>query len=371
MPNALVTAKADPQLVNTTSLRLLKLLRWLMVSPCSLATLQHYFLDDVDTQKKLSEDTIGLYLNTLRQLGCHIERPLKRNNHCYTLVSHPFKPVLDATQQKAVAQLKQQTHPHLPPMAILTLDDALATLLGDDAMQAIFTHSRTLDYRPYKGLIGELFALVGQGWITVSYQSPKQGLTRFDFAVDDVVYDKGVLYACGKRNDKAGVSRLRVERIHSVESALQSSPSSPLKQPSQYQPDSIHASQWVACYLSVEASSGGEWGVLSNQHWQSSLALWQDCLSGEATIKPIAPGWVLWSAPVSDMFVLRQHLLQWPGAVQVLSPATFVLEWQQELEAMAALYGVVGSQPHMPTTTKHLMAQPISSAPSSESFLLG
>ncbi|MDH4379370.1 MAG: WYL domain-containing protein [Vampirovibrionales bacterium] len=340
MPPTPVLSKADPQLMNTTSLRLLKLLRWLILSPCSLAMLQQYFLEDVDTQKKLSEDTIGLYLNTLRQMGCEIERPVKRNQHCYTLVRHPFKPTVDSQQLKALIQFKQHAEEHLPPLAILTLDDALATLLGEETMQALFTQSRALDYRPYKALIEELKDALGQGWVNLSYQSPKQGLTSFPFCLDDFLYDKGVLYAQGKRGDKPGDSRLRVERIVTLQSLQDIKAKSQAVSDQRLAPSSLsvqdlftHHTQ-VTCYLSVEES-----GNLPKQHWQSTVALWQDCVAGSATIKPIAPCWILWSATVTDIFVLTQHLLQWPGVVQILSPAQFAMDWQKELCAMAALYG--------------------------------
>jgi hypothetical protein len=308
--------------------------------------LQQYFLEDVDTQKKLSEDTIGLYLNTLRQMGCTIERPVKRNQHCYTLVHHPFKPTVDSLQLKALAQLKQHSEEHLPSLALLTLDDALATLLGEEAMQALFTQSRTLDYRPYKALIEELKGSVGQGWVHLSYQSPKQGLTSFPFCLDDFLYEKGVLYAQGQRSDKTGDSRLRVERIvalqplqdHKVNPYTASDhPLDPTSLPVQ---NLISHHTQVMCYLSVEES-----GNLPKQHWQSTLALWQDCVTGSATIKPIAPCWILWSATVTDTFLLTQHLLQWPGAVQILTPIELSTEWSKELQAMAALYGPLPEVP--------------------------
>lgn len=75
---------------NQVAYRVLKLLQWLAAKPMSLDEINQQFLADPFIAKTVSQDTIGLYMNTLRAIGCEIERPKPKNQFQYSLLQHPF-----------------------------------------------------------------------------------------------------------------------------------------------------------------------------------------------------------------------------------------------------------------------------------------
>jgi hypothetical protein len=92
--------------MNSTAYRIFKLLQWLVHSPLSVDALNRLFVEDPFIGKPLSNDSIWLYINTLKMLGCKIRRPSPRNNFQYELLSHPFGLMLSDRQLQTLAQVK-------------------------------------------------------------------------------------------------------------------------------------------------------------------------------------------------------------------------------------------------------------------------
>ena len=66
------------------------LLQWLLVAPHSIEELQQCYEAHPWCNKRISDDSIRLYLNTLRELGCQIERPTLKNHYRYQLLMQSF-----------------------------------------------------------------------------------------------------------------------------------------------------------------------------------------------------------------------------------------------------------------------------------------
>ena len=76
--------------LNTTAYRIFKLLEWLIEAPLTVKEMNQHFLEDEITGKALSEDSLWLYINTLKHLGCDISRPAPSNGYKHVLNFHPF-----------------------------------------------------------------------------------------------------------------------------------------------------------------------------------------------------------------------------------------------------------------------------------------
>ena len=100
-----MTPSILPSGMNSSAIYLFLLLQWLLEAPHTIEELQDYYLQHPWCGKSLSDDSIRIYLNTLRMLGCEIERPSGKNNFHYHLKGQPFS--LQNPQDIASILLKQ------------------------------------------------------------------------------------------------------------------------------------------------------------------------------------------------------------------------------------------------------------------------
>ena len=86
----------------------------LVEEACSDKEINERLQQDIIGARSLSQDTICIYINTLRTLGCSISRPSKNNDYKYVLKSHPFKLKLDNDEVYTLVEVRKY---------ISTLDD--------------------------------------------------------------------------------------------------------------------------------------------------------------------------------------------------------------------------------------------------------
>ena len=108
--------------LNSTALRIFKLLQWLSIEPLSVDELNQRFQADPLIQKQVSQDSIWLYINTLRELGCEISRPSPSNEFRHELQYHPFGVHLQSDELSSLIQARQMADQVFSYADILHLD---------------------------------------------------------------------------------------------------------------------------------------------------------------------------------------------------------------------------------------------------------
>jgi hypothetical protein len=94
-----------PTGMNSSAIYVFLLLQWLLEAPRTVEDIQANYQEHPWCGKKISDDSIRIYLNTLRMLGCEIERPKGKNKFQYHLKGQPFS--LQNPQNVANVLLKQ------------------------------------------------------------------------------------------------------------------------------------------------------------------------------------------------------------------------------------------------------------------------
>jgi hypothetical protein len=197
-------------LAKTTGYRALKLLSWLEQHPLSRADINAKLQALQPPSLPLSEDGIGLYINTLKAIGCVIERPSAKNQFCFVLRHNPLRTPFSASFQVAPLEqfvaLKQSAVRYLDVQGILDLDALLQGYLqwalpADAAQKAIkqlFERTRSVDYAPYHDRIQLAFrAIETQNLLQLDYLSSQQGLQSHVLLPTGLEYQRGSLYLCG------------------------------------------------------------------------------------------------------------------------------------------------------------------------------
>lgn len=224
MVDDLMDRSGSRRAVNSTAYRIFKLLQWLIESPLTVDALNQRFLDDGNIGKSVSNDSVWLYINTLKALGCVIRRPSPRNGFCYEMISHPFGIELDDRQLETLAQAKIVAQRHFSHQDMLALDGLLKKIVAQgeqcqnpERVENLFRQSRSLDSQECVQRISQIEkAILEDGLLEVSYASPLKGEEVFHFLPESVFYRQGVNYVRGEHPEHAEPSNLRLDRMLSI-----------------------------------------------------------------------------------------------------------------------------------------------------------
>lgn len=93
--------------ISTTGYRIISIFKMLLNKPYSEDEINENLQEDVASCRKLSQDTICIYINTLRQIGCEISRPSKKNDFKYVLKSHPFSLTLAKEEAEGLINIRE------------------------------------------------------------------------------------------------------------------------------------------------------------------------------------------------------------------------------------------------------------------------
>jgi len=93
--------------ISLTAYRIISIFNMLMEEPYTEKEINEQLQHDIAGARSLSQDTIAIYINTLRVLGCKITRPSKSNNFKYEIKSHPFNIELDDNEINLLVKIRK------------------------------------------------------------------------------------------------------------------------------------------------------------------------------------------------------------------------------------------------------------------------
>jgi hypothetical protein len=101
--------------INLTAYRVFRILEMLMQGSLTFEQINNRLLGDPQVKRAISLDTLNLCLNTLRVLGCEIQRPSSRNQWRYTLLKNAFFYPHTLDDQELLLQVVQAIRVFLTP----------------------------------------------------------------------------------------------------------------------------------------------------------------------------------------------------------------------------------------------------------------
>jgi predicted DNA-binding transcriptional regulator YafY len=310
--------------LNTTAYRIFKVLSWLMAEPLTLEELNQRFVDDPEVGKSVSHDSIWLYLNTLRALGCQISRPSQSNQFRYILSEQPFTVPLSRQDIDLISQMKQWAEPVLNWRDHLALDNFMTKALqhryphGEvlERLSEYFQSSRTENLLPHQEPLEQLsLACQNQSLLWLQYQSPRQGTHDYWFLPVRLMYRSGVIYLLGLAHGREYNNLLRVDRIVNHQRAR--ADQEPLREALL---DRLKA--WPEVEVLIYFANRQDWQPLGSEVFVEE-------------VRPEgSPPYLRLRIQDLDWFGLRQRLLSLPFPVKILSPKSFARQYLDELKAL-------------------------------------
>lgn len=210
--------------VSLTAYRVIAIFNMLKNSPCTDNEISNALNDDTSLSRLLSKDSIWLYINTLKAIGCQVSRPTKINDYKYILKDHPFKINLTISEVKTLINIRKYIN-NLSDWRLSCNYDkfisAVCHLLDDETKDSIANINkhliREVSYLDKCDLLVEIDKYCKKrASILIKYVSPSGNVYEINFLADFLKYENGAIYLWGYNLDTGDMQYLRVDRINSV-----------------------------------------------------------------------------------------------------------------------------------------------------------
>lgn len=89
--NKILKEKDKYTFISSTGYKTLLIFRLLLEKPCSIEDIKEELLKDNYIHELVADDTIRMYINSLRSEGCDISKATKTTNNKFVMSSHPFE----------------------------------------------------------------------------------------------------------------------------------------------------------------------------------------------------------------------------------------------------------------------------------------
>ena len=209
--------------ISVTAYRIIAIFNMLVEAACSDREINERLQQDIIGARSLSQDTICIYINTLRALGCAISRPSKNNDYKYVLKSHPFKLKLDNDEIYTLVEVRKYISTLDDWRLMVNVDNLYNEIIDqlDSDQKKKFTQTmkdclRDIEVTHKTQLISLLEKYCSKKkTLLISYISPETGEKTIEITIDKLSYENGAFYLWGNTAQDETLY-LRVDRIKEI-----------------------------------------------------------------------------------------------------------------------------------------------------------
>lgn len=216
MQEFLTNNTVNCNLMSLTGYRTLVILSALMDSPKTNDEINETLLNNQYIKEKFSSDTLRIYINSLRAIGCEITRANKSNNKKYELISHPFTYDIEKSQLKAITKLYKNLYDKVDVRDVILIENffnKLSELVKDESTKDILKNMLVLKYIDKNILNNLLIHCKNKNQITFLYNSPRTGGREISLIAEKLSFKSEKLYLWGTSLTHKEYSYFAVDRI--------------------------------------------------------------------------------------------------------------------------------------------------------------
>lgn len=204
-------------LMSLTGYRTLVILEALIESPKTNDEINEYLFNNQYIKEKFSNDTLRLYINSLREIGCEIIPANKSANKKYELISHPFTFDIAQSQIKALEKLyKNIVCEKVDTQELIGIENFLQKLaaLVDNQTTKEHIYSVSILKGINRSILDDLVIhCKNKNQIKFLYNSPKSGEKSIEIIADKIAYKSNKLYLWGTNLTHKEYSYFALDRI--------------------------------------------------------------------------------------------------------------------------------------------------------------
>lgn len=208
--------EANKSVICLTAYKAYVLFKYLLNSPLSMDEIIQLYQENSIIDKKFSKDTIRITINTLRELGCEIDKPTPTNGNKYILRSHPFGLNLTLNQLNALEEIEKDfatSNNWQLVIEVGKLWEKIALLTNKEEVI-----EKIRSFNPFNNIDEKILEQLkkhckNKSKIQVSYFAPREGNLTFDIICDYISSENEKLYIWCYNFKYESVSYLRIDRI--------------------------------------------------------------------------------------------------------------------------------------------------------------
>ncbi len=216
MQEFLTNNKVSCNLMSLTGYRTLVIFAALLSGPKSSNEINDCLFNNQYIKERFSGDTLRIYINSLRSIGCEITRADRANSKRYSLISHPFAYNIPKLQLKAISSLYKNIYEELDLKEIIIIEDffkKISEKLINDYTKNFLQNISVLKNVDRSILNDLLLHCKNKNQIVFLYNSPKTGEKMIEIIADKLSFKSNKLYLWGNNFTHNEYSYFLVERI--------------------------------------------------------------------------------------------------------------------------------------------------------------
>lgn len=219
MKEFLKTNTVTYNLMSFTAFKAMYIFSLLLDGPKSYKEIQQQFLEHKYIKEKISKDAIRVYFNTLKELGCTIEKTQDSGITKFEIDRHPFELKITEAQIKSIAKIYKAIAQSISleeQVALQIFFGKISKFINDEKLKNklfFVTPLKNLDLKLVTNLIKYAKNNIE---ITMLYNSPQSGKKEIILLVDKVEINNNKLYVFGISSQHKSYARFLVERITKI-----------------------------------------------------------------------------------------------------------------------------------------------------------
>lgn len=216
MQEFLTNNTVNCNLMSLTGYRTLVILEALIESPKSNDEINEYLLNNQYIKGRFSSDTLRIYINSLRAIGCEITGANKYNHKKYELISHPFSYDISKSQIEALSKVYKILDDKAGVQEVLAVENffrKLSGLIPSESTRDFLKKGSLLKHIDREILNNLIIHCKNKNQIKFLYNSPKSGQKEIEIIADKLSFQSEKLYLWGNNLTHKEYAYFSVERI--------------------------------------------------------------------------------------------------------------------------------------------------------------
>ena len=208
--------KITYNLMSFTGFKSLLIFTLLLEGPKSYEQLKYSIENHEYLHESVSIDTLRVYLNSLRKIGCKISRKSINGITYYSIDTHPFELKINENQAKSILKIYTAISKSIEISDLICLQnffEKFSKYITNEDLKIKLKNISPLNNIPHEIINDLLYYAKTHTEIIILYNSLNSGKKNINILVDKLEITNGKLYVCGINSEHNNYSSLLVSKI--------------------------------------------------------------------------------------------------------------------------------------------------------------
>ena len=201
MKQFLKDQKITYNLMSFTGYKALVLFNLLTEGPKSYNEICEYFMNHPYLREKISIDTLRVYINSLKRVGCEVKRFRGEDKESrYVILAHPFELNITAEEMQSIIKIYKSLVKNIDIKELLSLENFFEKIYSYIKNDEFLSNIRKVSMLNGidKGLLSNLITCCDKkDQIVITYNSPNSGNKNIELIADKIEINNGKIYLYG------------------------------------------------------------------------------------------------------------------------------------------------------------------------------